>query len=96
MTRPASHGGVVLASTPSHDPEAEQLYLKGRFYWNKRTPDDLNKALDYFVQAIVHDPNYSQVYLGMADCYSLMREYTLMPSSEAYPRALAAAKKAVD
>ena len=77
-------------------PEAEQLYLKGRYYWNKRTPDDLNKALDYFTQAIVHDPNYSQAYVGMADCYNLMREYTLMPSSEAYPRALAAAKKAVE
>jgi len=94
--RQASLGGVALASTPSHDPEAEQLYLKGRYYWNKRTPDDLNKALDYFMQAIVHDPNYSQAYVGMADCYDLMREYTLMPSDEAYPRALAAAKKAVE
>jgi tetratricopeptide (TPR) repeat protein len=95
LPRPASHG-IVLASTPSHDPEAEQLYLKGRYYWNKRTPDDLSTALDYFTQAIVHDPNYSQAYVGMADCYNLMREYTLMPSNEAYPRALAAAKKAVE
>jgi tetratricopeptide (TPR) repeat protein len=87
---------TVMASTPSHDPEAEQLYLKGRFYWNKRTPEDLNKALDYFMQAVVHDPDYSQAYVGMADCYNLMREYTLMPSGEAYQRALAAAKKAVE
>jgi tetratricopeptide (TPR) repeat protein len=94
--RHASSGSAVLASTPSHDPEAEQLYLKGRYYWNKRTPDDLNKALDYFMQAVVHDPNYAQAYVGLADCYNLMREYTLMPSSEAYPRALAAAKKAVE
>jgi tetratricopeptide (TPR) repeat protein len=92
----ASHGNAVLASTPAHDPEAEQLYLKGRYYWNKRTPDDLNKALDYFMQAVVHDPNYAQAYVGLADCYNLMREYTLMPSSEAYQRALAAAKKAVE
>jgi tetratricopeptide (TPR) repeat protein len=92
---PAVHG-AVLASTPSHDPEAEQLYLKGRYYWSKRTPEDLNKALDYFMQAVVHDPNYAQAYVGLADCYNLMREYTLMPSSEAYPRALAAAKKAVE
>jgi tetratricopeptide (TPR) repeat protein len=91
-----SFGGVALASSPSHDPEAEQLYLKGRYYWNKRTPDDLNKSLDYFMQAIVHDPNYSQAYVGMADCYNLMPEFTLMPSSEAYPRARAAAKKAVE
>ncbi|MGA8149722.1 MAG: hypothetical protein WB952_02000 [Terriglobales bacterium] len=96
QSRQTSPGGVVLASTPSHDPEAEQLYLKGRYYWNKRTPDDLNRALDYFMQAVVHDPNYSQAYVGLADCYNLMREYTLMPSSEAYPRALAAAKKAVE
>jgi len=92
----SSSGGAVLASTPMHDPEAEQLYLKGRYYWNKRTPDDLNKALDYFMQAVVHDPNYAQAYVGLADCYNLMREYTLLPSSEAYPRALAAAKKAVE
>jgi tetratricopeptide (TPR) repeat protein len=96
LTRQTSPGGVVLASTPPHDPEAEQLYLKGRYYWNKRTPDDLNRALDYFMQAVVHDPNYSQAYVGIADSYNLMREYTLMPSSEAYPRALAAAKKAVE
>ena len=94
--RRTSDGGGVLASAPAHDPEAEQLYLKGRYYWNKRTPDDLNKALDYFMQAVVHDPNYAQAYVGLADCYNLMREYTLMPSSEAYPRALAAAKRAVE
>jgi tetratricopeptide (TPR) repeat protein len=96
LPQQASPAGVVSASTPPHDPEAEQLYLQGRYYWNKRTPDDLNKALDYFMQAVVHDPNYAQAYVGLADCYSLLREYTLMPSSEAYPRALAAAKKAVE
>jgi tetratricopeptide (TPR) repeat protein len=86
----------MLVSTRSRDPEAEQLYLKGRYYWDKRTPADLNRALDYFTQAVVHDPNYSPAYSGLADCYNLLREYTLMPSSEAYPRALAAAKKAVE
>ena len=95
-SRQASAGNAVLASTSVHDPEAEQLYLKGRYYWNKRTPEDLSKALDYFTQAVVHDPNYAQAYVGLADCYNLMREYTLMPSNEAYPRALAAAKKAVE
>ena len=76
--------------------EAEQFYLKGRFYWEKRTPDGLNKAVDYFTQAIVHDPNYAPAYVGLADCYNLLREYTKMPASEAYPRALAAAKRAVE
>jgi tetratricopeptide (TPR) repeat protein len=96
MTWQASPVIQVRSSTRSHDPDAEQLYLKGRYYWNKRTPDDLNKALDYFMQAVVHDPNYAQAYVGLADCYNMLREYTLMPSSEAYPRALAAAKKAVE
>ncbi len=92
----ASPRGVVQASSPVHSPEAEQLYLKGRYYWNKRTPEDLNKAVDYFTQAIVHDPSYAAAYVGLADCYNLLREYTLMPSGEAYTRALAAAKRAVE
>ncbi len=96
LPRPPSSAIVAQASTPSHNPEAEQLYLKGRYYWNKRTPDDLNKALDYFVQAMVHDPSYAPAYVGMADCYDLLREYTRMPAREAYPRALAAAQKAVE
>jgi len=77
-------------------PEAEDFYLKGRYYWNKRTPDDLNRAVDYFTQAIVLDPGYAKAYVGLADCYNLLREYTVMPPSEAYPRALAAARKAVE
>lgn len=77
-------------------PQAEEFYLKGRYYWNKRTPEDLTKALDYFMQAVVQDPNYAQAYVGLADCYNLMREYTVMPSNEAYSRSFAAAKKAVE
>jgi len=92
----SSPSGVVQASSHAHNPEAEQLYLKGRYFWEKRTPADLNKAVDYFVQAIVHDPNYGAAYVGLADCYNLLREYTVMPATEAYPRALAAAKKAVE
>jgi tetratricopeptide (TPR) repeat protein len=88
--------GVVQASSHPHNPEAEQLYLKGRYYWNKRTRDDLNKAVDYFVQAIVRDPNYALAYVGLADCYNLLREYTAMPASEAYSRAFVAARKAVE
>jgi tetratricopeptide (TPR) repeat protein len=76
--------------------EAEELYLQGRYYWNKRTPEDLNKAVDSFTQAIVHDPNYAPAYVGLADCYNLLREFAAMPSKEAFPRALAAAQKAVE
>ncbi len=81
---------------PAANSEAQQYYLKGRFYWEKRNADSLNKAVDYFTQSIVHDPAYAPAYVGLADCYNLMREYTLMPPSESYPRALAAAKKAVE
>ncbi|HEX4425778.1 MAG TPA: tetratricopeptide repeat protein [Terriglobales bacterium] len=56
----------------------------------------MNKALDYFTQAIVHDPGYSKAYVGLADSYNLLREFSAMPPSEAFPRALAAAKKAVE
>ncbi len=86
------------ANAPLHpaNPEARDLYLQGRYYWNKRTPDDLEKAVDYFTQAIVHDPGYSDAYVGLADCYNLLREYSVMKGSEAYPRALAAARKAVE
>ena len=76
-------------------PEVEDFYLKGRYYWSKRTPDDLNKAVDFFTQAIVHDPGYAPAYVGLADCYNLLREFSAMPPSEAFPRALAAAQKAI-
>ncbi len=76
--------------------EAEEFYLKGRFYWNKRTPESLNQALDAFNQAIARDPNYSDAYVGLADCYNLLREFSAMPGNEAYFKAFAAAKKAVE
>jgi DNA-binding winged helix-turn-helix (wHTH) protein/Tfp pilus assembly protein PilF len=76
--------------------EAEDFYLKGRFYWNKRTPDSLNQALEAFTQAIAHDPNFSDAYVGLADCYNLLREFSAMPGNEAYFKAFAAAKKAVE
>jgi DNA-binding winged helix-turn-helix (wHTH) protein/Tfp pilus assembly protein PilF len=76
--------------------EAEDFYLKGRFYWNKRTPESLNQAVEAFKQAIAHDPNYSDAYVGLADGYNLLREFSAMPANEAYFKAFAAAKKAVD
>ncbi|HTR67122.1 MAG TPA: tetratricopeptide repeat protein [Terriglobales bacterium] len=80
----------------SRRPQAEELYLEGRYYWNKRTPESLNMAVDYFTQAIVKDPNYARAYVGLADCYNLMREYSVLPDSEAYPRATEAARRAVE
>jgi len=80
--------------TPS--PEVEELYLKGRYSWNKRTPEALNQAVDYFSQAISRDPNYAKAYVGLADSYNLLREFASMPESEAYGRAFAAASKAAE
>ena len=93
----SGHSGTSTSSNRrSSNPEAVDLYLKGRFEWSKRSPESLSKAVDYFTQAIVRDPNYAQAYAGLADTYNLLREYSVMPSEEAYPRAIAAAKKAVE
>jgi Tfp pilus assembly protein PilF len=90
-------GGTGAAAARHHipDSQAEQLYLKGIYYWQKRTPESLNQAVDYFTQAVVRDPQYAEAYAGLADCYNLLREYSLMPPNEAYPRAEAAAKRAI-
>jgi DNA-binding winged helix-turn-helix (wHTH) protein/tetratricopeptide (TPR) repeat protein len=91
--------GIASAKLHSAHPansQARDLYLEGRYYWSKRTPDDLHKAVDYFTQAIVRDPGYADAYVGLADCYNLLREYAAMPASEAFPRARAAAAKAVE
>lgn len=93
-TRAARKNAATAIKHPV-DPDAEQLYLKGIYYFNKRTPAGLNQAVDYFTQAVVRDPQYAEAYVGMADCYNLLREYSLMPESEAYPRAAAAAKRAI-
>jgi tetratricopeptide (TPR) repeat protein len=75
--------------------EAEELYLRGRYYWNRRTGDDLNHAVEDFTRAIAHDPSDAKAYAGLADSYNLIREYGSMPDSVAYPRALDAASKAI-
>ena len=86
---------ALFTTRASPNPEAVQLYQAGLHDWNTRTPDGLHMAVDEFTQAIVRDPNYAQAYAGLADCYNLLREYTGMPPSEAYPRAKAAALRAI-
>ena len=87
---------LTPGSTKPETVQAQELYLQGRYYWNRRTPDDLNRAIDYFTQATLRDPGYANAYVGLADSYSLLREYSAMPPEESYPKALAAAKKAVE
>ena len=78
-------------------PEAYEAYLKGRYFWNKRTNDGLKKAIDYFNQAIEKDPTYAQAYTGLADSYALLGdwEYGGLAPKEAFPKAEAAATKAL-
>ena len=76
--------------------EAYQLYLMGRYFWNKRTPDGLNKSIGYFQQAIEKDPNYALAYSGLADTYAVMAINADVSPHEVYPKAKAAAMKALE
>ena len=76
-------------------PEAYELYLKGRFYWNKRTPADFQRAITFFEQAIDRDPNYALAYSGLADTYALLTGYTGESAHELMQKAKAAALKAL-
>jgi TolB-like protein len=86
----------VIAARPTENTEAHQLYLKGRFFWNKRTGNDLKKSIDYFEQAITADPNYALAYAGVADGYVWLPGYTAGTPRDCYPKAAAAAKKALE
>ncbi len=94
--KPSPNSVANLAISDADKALAREMYLKGRFEWNKRTPESLNRALDYFTQSIVHDPDNARTYAGLADTYILLHEYSLMPDREAETRALAAAAKAVE
>ena len=86
----------AIAARPTENSEAHQLYLKGRFFWNKRTGNDLKKSIDYFEQAIAADPNYALAYAGVADAYVFLPGYTAGAPRDCYPKAMAAAKKALE
>jgi tetratricopeptide (TPR) repeat protein len=80
----------------TENPEAYQLYLKGRFWWNKRTGEALTKSIEYFNQAIEKDPGYSLAYAGIADAYGLLPGYSAGSPQECYPKAKAAASRALE
>ncbi|GAC1678063.1 MAG: hypothetical protein PVS2B2_14920 [Candidatus Acidiferrum sp.] len=84
-----------LSNGGTSDPEAYQLYLKGRYYWDKRTPEALNKGRDYFLQAVEKDPSYALAYVGLAEYYSVIAEYTYIPSSETNPKSKTYAMRAL-
>jgi len=89
---------AALKNVKVVNPEAYESYLKGRYFWNKRTGDGLKAALAYFQQAIEEDPKYAQAYSGLADTDALLGDwqYAVMTPKEAFPKAKAAAIKALE
>jgi serine/threonine protein kinase/Tfp pilus assembly protein PilF len=87
----------LVSQRPTQNSEAYQLYLQGRFYWNRRTAGGATKAIDYFQQAIAKDPNYALAYSGLSDTYySLARNSTVLSPKEAGAKARQAAEKALE
>ncbi|MGH9873549.1 MAG: FlgO family outer membrane protein [Pyrinomonadaceae bacterium] len=84
-----------LAKTYTANPQAYQLYLKGRYFWNKRTAENIRKAMEQFQQAAGADPNYALAYSGLADCYVVLGDYAGVPESETNPKAQAFAERAL-
>jgi TolB-like protein/class 3 adenylate cyclase/Tfp pilus assembly protein PilF len=85
---------AIINKTPTANNEAYELYLKGRFFWNKRGMY-LKKGLTFFMQAVALDPQFALAYAGIADTYSLFALYEILPPHEAMPRAREAAEKAI-
>ncbi len=76
--------------------EAYRLYLKGRFYWNKRNSEGVRRGIEYFSRAVEADPEYALAYAGLADSYDILGLYTVLPPREAFPKAKAAASRALE
>ena len=86
---------IAMSKKPTTNPEAYELYLQGRFFWNKRTGPDLLKSIDYFNQAIAKDPNYALAYAGLAQSWIVLPAYNGGAPADCGPRAEAAARKAL-
>ncbi len=87
---------IRLARERAINPEAFQSYLEGHYYLGKRTEEGLKKAIQFFEQAVEKDLDYALPYAGMADCYSILGDYGIVPPKQAFPRAKAAAVKALE
>lgn len=85
-----------LAKRHTENAEAYQLYLKGRFYWNRRTEEGLRKGIDYFREAIALDPGYALAYAGLADSYTILASYSAVAPNDAFPIARVSANKALE
>ena len=85
-----------IAKRSTTSPEAYQAYVRGRFFWNKRTEEGLKTAIEYFKQAAEKDPNYALAYAGLADSYSTLPQYSSFPPKEAFEKARAAVARALE
>jgi Flp pilus assembly protein TadD len=94
-TKLSSEEEKQLTRRDTSNPQAYGFYLKGRYYWNKRTAGNIRKAMEQFQQAVDTDPNYALAYAGLADCYSLLELYAGSPASETLPKAKAFAERAL-
>ncbi|PYS98430.1 MAG: hypothetical protein DMF63_16235 [Acidobacteria bacterium] len=92
----SSEDGQKVEKKYTASDEAFQNYLKGRFFWNKRTGDGLNKAVAEFEQAVNRDPNFALAYVGLADSYALIEQYLGTPSSQTLPKAKGYATRALE
>jgi serine/threonine protein kinase/tetratricopeptide (TPR) repeat protein len=88
--------GVLLVKNYTENFQAYNLYLQGRYFWNKRTAEDIKKAVDYFNQATALDPSYALAYAGLADCFLLLPEYGSAAAKEVLPKARAAVSRALE
>ncbi len=86
----------LLTKRYTENSEAYQLYLKGRYFWNKRTVEGLKKGISYFNEAVEKDPSYALAYAGLADSYSLLSDYDGLLPKQAYPQAKKAAMQALE
>ena len=85
-----------LVKRPTENLEAYNLYLQGRYFWNKRTAEEIRKAIDFFNQAIERDSHYALAYVGLADCYLLLPSYGRFPIREVLPKAKEAVSRALE
>jgi TolB-like protein/DNA-binding winged helix-turn-helix (wHTH) protein/Flp pilus assembly protein TadD len=85
-----------FARRSTERPDAYEAYVKGRYFWNKRTDKGMKKGLEYFRQAIILDPTFAEAYVGVADSYASLGLYAVLPPKEAFPAAKEAAKRALE
>jgi eukaryotic-like serine/threonine-protein kinase len=94
-TRLSGEDQRQLKKRDTSNPEAYQAYIRGRYYWNKRTAENVKKAMEQFQQAADKDPNYALAYVGLADCYVLLIEYAGASTTDTVPKSIALAERAL-